>query len=283
MQKSFFNKKLVIILVAIIISFLMIAFSISVRNNRSMPPFVQQVGNEAAGLVERVVNTPIAALNKAGQSFVSLLDTYQENQELKKQVDSLAAQKVENQTLREENKALKQQLKLNKTLTDYDKISAYVISRTPSSWQNQVTINQGSLAGVTKNAAVLSREGLIGRVTEVNKTNSKVELITTQNDTANRFAVQLTNTKGHVVNGLITDYDADNNLLVMGQVTLKEEIKKGTQVITSGMGGTTPKGLLIGTVVKVADNDYGLPSKIYIKPAANITDLGVVTVAKRID
>ena len=283
MQKSFFNKKLVIILVAITISFLMIAFSISVRNNRSMPPFVQQVGNEAAGLVERVVNTPIAAVNKVGKSFVSLLDTYQENQELKKQIDSLAAQKVENQTLREENKALKQQLKLNKSLTDYDKISAYVISRAPSSWQNQVTINKGSLAGVTKNAAVLSREGLIGRVTEVNQTNSKVELITTQNDSANRFAVQLTNEKNHVVNGLITDYDADNNLLVMGQVTLKEEIKKGTQVITSGMGGNTPKGLLIGTVVKVADNDYGLPSKIYIKPAANITDLGVVTVAKRID
>ena len=283
MQKSFFNKKLVIILIAITISFLMIAFSISVRNNRSMPTFAQQFGNEAAGLVERVVNAPIAAVSSAGKSFSDLINTYQENQDLKKQVDNLAAQKVENQTLREENKALKQQLKLNKSLTDYDKISAYVISRSPSTWQNQVVINKGSLAGVTKNAAVLSRRGLIGRVTEVNQTNSKVELITTQNDSANRFAVQLVNAKDNVVNGLITGYDADNNLLIMGQVTLKEEIKKGTKVITSGMGGNTPKGLLIGTVEKVADNDYGLPSKIYIKPAANITDLGVVTVAKRTD
>lgn len=283
MQKSFFNKKLVIILIAITISFLMIAFSISVRNNRSMPTFVQQFGNEAAGLVERVVNAPIAAVSSAGKSFSDLINTYQENQDLKKQVDNLAAQKVENQTLREENKALKQQLKLNKSLTDYDKINAYVISRSPSTWQNQVVINKGSLAGVTKNAAVLSRRGLIGRVTEVNQTNSKVELITTQNDSANRFAVQLVNAKDNVVNGLITGYDADNNLLIMGQVTLKEEIKKGTKVITSGMGGNTPKGLLIGTVEKVADDDYGLPSKIYIKPAANITDLGVVTVAKRTD
>lgn len=49
------------------------------------------------------------------------------------------------------------------------------------------------------------------------------------------------------------------------------------------MGGNTPKGLLVGKVVRVADDDYGLPSKIYIKPAADMADLSVVTVAKRTD
>ena len=49
------------------------------------------------------------------------------------------------------------------------------------------------------------------------------------------------------------------------------------------MGGNTPKGLVVGKVVRVADDDYGLPSKIYIKPAADMTDLSVVTVAKRTD
>ena len=129
----------------------------------------------------------------------------------------------------------------------------------------------------------MSKEGLVGRVVEVNQTNSKVELLSTENDDANRFAVQLSNSKDETVNGLITGYNSEKNELIMGQVTSKVKIKKGTSVITSGMGGNTPKGLLVGKVVRVADDDYGLPSKIYIKPAADMADLSVVTVAKRTD
>lgn len=282
MQKFFFNKKLVITLVALIISFLLIAFSITVRNNRSMPTFVQQFGNEAFGLVDRVISFPVAGIAHVGGSVSDLLNTYEENQKLKQQIDSLAADKVENQTLRKENKQLKEQLKLDESLTDYSKISAHVLSRTPSSWQNQIIISKGSFAGVTKNAAVLSRKGLVGRVVEVNKTNSKVELLTTQNDSANRFAVQL-ESDGEVINGLITGYDRQKNQLIMGQITSKKKIKKNTEVITSGMGGNTPKGLLIGKVVKTADDDDGLATKVYIEPAADMTDLSVVTVAKRTD
>ena len=117
---------------------------------------------------------------------------------------------------------------------------------------------------------------------EVNKTNSKVELLTTQNDSANRFAVQL-ESDGEVINGLITGYDRQKNQLIMGQITSKKKIKKNTEVITSGMGGNTPKGLLIGKVVKTTDDDDGLATKVYIEPAADMTDLSVVTVAKRAD
>ena len=283
MQKFFFNKKLVVTLIGLIVSFLLIAFSISVRNNRSMPPFIVQFGNEAAGVVNTVVSYPVNGVAKVGSNVSDLLNTYEENQKLKKEVDSLASQRVENQTLAKENKQLKRQLKLNKSLTDYDKISAYVLSRTPSAWQNQVIISKGKTAGVVKNAAVMSKEGLVGRVVEVNQTNSKVELLSTENDDANRFAVQLSNSKDETVNGLITGYNSEKNELIMGQVTSKVKIKKGTRVITSGMGGNTPKGLLVGKVVRVADDDYGLPSKIYIKPAADMADLSVVTVAKRTD
>lgn len=283
MQKPFFNKKLVITMVSLITAFLLIAFSIFVRNDRSTPSFIQNIGNSAAGIVDKVVNAPIEGISKVGNSVSSLTDTYQENAQLKKKLDSMNALQVENETLKQENQQLKQQLSLNKSLTSYDDISAYVISRSPSTWQNQIVISKGSNAGVTKGSAVVSDKGLIGRVMEVNKNNSKVELITTQDDSADRFAVQLIDNNGQTVNGLITDYDTDSNMLVMGQITSKESVKKGTQVITSGLGGTTPKGLFVGTVEKVVNQQAGLPTKIYIKPAANMTNLNVVTVAKRQD
>ena len=283
MQKPFFNKKLVITMVSLIIAFLLIAFSIFVRNDRSTPSFIQNIGNSAAGVVDKVVNAPVEGISRMTGSVSNLTDTYQENAQLKKKLDSMNALQVENETLKQENKQLKQQLSLNKSLTSYTDISAYVISRSPSTWQNQIMISKGSNAGITKGSAVVSDKGLIGRVMEVNKNNSKVELVTTQDDAADRFAVQLIDNNGQTVNGLITGYDTDTNLLVMGQITSKENVKKGTQVITSGLGGTTPKGLFVGTVEKVVNQQAGLPTKIYIKPAADMTNLNVVTVAKRQD
>ena len=283
MQKPFFNKKLVITMVSLIIAFLLIAFSIFVRNDRSTPSFIQNIGNSAAGVVDKVVNAPVEGISRMTGSVSNLTDTYQENAQLKKKLDSMNALQVENETLKQENKQLKQQLSLNKSLTSYTDISAYVISRSPSTWQNQIVISKGSNAGITKGSAVVSDKGLIGRVMEVNKNNSKVELVTTQDDAADRFAVQLIDNNGQTVNGLITGYDTDTNLLVMGQITSKENVKKGTQVITSGLGGTTPKGLFVGTVEKVVNQQAGFPTKIYIKPAADMTNLNVVTVAKRQD
>lgn len=283
MQKPFFNKKLVITMVSLIIAFLLIAFSIFVRNDRSTPSFIQNIGNSAAGVVDKVVNAPVEEISRMTGSVSNLTDTYQENAQLKKKLDSMNALQVENETLKQENKQLKQQLSLNKSLTSYTDISAYVISRSPSTWQNQIVISKGSNAGITKGSAVVSDKGLIGRVMEVNKNNSKVELVTTQDDAADRFTVQLIDNNGQTVNGLITGYDTDTNLLVMGQITSKENVKKGTQVITSGLGGTTPKGLFVGTVEKVVNQQAGLPTKIYIKPAADMTNLNVVTVAKRQD
>lgn len=283
MQKPFFNKKLVITMVSLIIAFLLIAFSIFVRNDRSTPSFIQNIGNSAAGVVDKVVNAPVEGISRMTGSVSNLTDTYQENAQLKKKLDSMNALQVENETLKQENKQLKQQLSLNKSLTSYTDISTYVISRSPSTWQNQIVISKGSNAGITKGSAVVSDKGLIGRVMEVNKNNSKVELVTTQDDAADRFAVQLIDNNGQTVNGLITGYDTDTNLLVMGQITSKGNVKKGTQVITSGLGGTTPKGLFVGTVEKVVNQQAGFPTKIYIKPAADMTNLNVVTVAKRQD
>lgn len=281
MNKFFFNKKLVISLVAIIVSFVLVAVSISVRNNRSTPSFIQQFGNDAAAFVDRVIAYPAQGVKSVSGTLDSLINTYSENQQLKKKVNELAQQKATNATIKKENKQLKQQLKLTKTLTNYTKINAYVLTRTPSAWQNQVTISKGSASGVVKGAAVVSSKGLVGRVTEVNKTSSKVELISSNNDSANRFAVSVTNTSGKTVNGIITSYNSTNNYLVMGEITSQQKVKAGTKVTTSGLGGNSAKGLLVGTVVKVKSDDSGLTTKIYIKPAADLDDLSIVSVIKR--
>lgn len=281
MNKFFSNRRLVIVIVCLIVSFGLMSVSVMIRDKKSTPPLVQQFGNDVVGLVNRVVVWPVNGLKGSITGVSDLLNTYQENTRLKGQVQKLAQTQVHDQAVSQENKKLKKELKLTHSLTDYESVNASVIARTPSSWQDQVIIDKGSSAGIKKNMPVLSGSGLVGRVSEVNRTNSKVELLSNSSESANRFAVSITNKSGEVINGVITGYNNGSNRIEMGNVTSKKKIEKGDKVVTSGLGGVMPAGLYVGTVTTTGTSDYGLSSKITIKPAADISDLSVVTVAVR--
>ena len=265
MQKFFSNRRLVITVVILVVCFGLMGGSIAMRNRRSTPPLIQQFGNDIAGFADGIVAYPVNAVQGVADSVSGLLNAYTENRELKQKVSELAQVKVRDQTLAKENKQLKAELKLKNSLTDYSTVSAAVMSRTPSSWQQQLVINKGQTSGIKKNMPVLSGGGLIGRVAEVNKTNSKVELLSDTSESSNRFSI--------VINGR-------TNGLIMGQVASTAKIKKGAKVVTNGMGGITPKGLYVGKVSRIGKDDYGLAKKVYIKPATNFNEINIVTVAE---
>ena len=280
MQKFFSNRRLVITVVILVVCFGLMGGSIAMRNRRSTPPLIQQFGNDIAGFADGIVAYPVNAVQGFADSVSGLMNTYTENRELKQKVSELAQVKVRDQTLAKENKQLKAELKLKNSLTDYSTVSAAVMSRTPSSWQQQLVINKGQTSGIKKNMPVLSGGGLIGRVAEVNKTNSKVELLSDTSESSNRFSIVIDGTDGKSVNGIITGYNARTNELIMGQLTSTAKIKKGAKVVTNGMGGVTPKGLYVGKVSRIGKDDYGLAKKVYIKPATNFNEINIVTVAE---
>lgn len=280
MQKFFSNRKLIIVLIAIIISMGLMAFSVSVRNSDKTPPLIQRFGNDVVGVADRIVALPVNGVKNSFSSVSNLINTYEENTKLKAQLDDLAQTKTRANTLKAENKELKKQLNLDNTLTDYTKINAAVLTRSPANWQNNLVINKGSLAGIKNNMPVMAGSGLIGRVVEVNGTNSKVELVTTDNQSANRFAAEVVTANG-TANGIMTGYDKQSRQLKMGQLNTDAKIKVGDTVQTSGLGGLTPRGLYIGKVSKVKHDNYGLALSLTVKPAVNLDDFTVVTVIKR--
>jgi rod shape-determining protein MreC len=280
MQKFFSNKRLIVLMVALLVCVGLVSVSVMVRDKKSTPPVVQQIGNDAVGIVATVTDAPANAINNGLDDIANLMNTYSENERLKSQLDSLAQTKVRNQALQRENKQLKKELKLNATLTDYDTVTAAVKSRSATDWRNMIILDKGSVSGLKKNMPVMSDKGIIGRIVEVNQTNSKVELISTDNNAANRFAAQLV-AHNKTVNGVISGYKTASGELIMGQMSTDVTVPKGTKVYTSGLGGRTPKGLLIGTVTGVKKDDYGLANTVYLKPAGNLNDVSVVSVIRR--
>ncbi|MEY2374348.1 rod shape-determining protein MreC [Lentilactobacillus buchneri] len=281
MQKFFSSRKLVIVVICLIVSFGLMSLSVAIRDKRSTPPLVQQFGNDIVGFADRIVAAPMNGIYHGFVSTKNLLNTYQENQRLKSKVDQLTQTQVKDQVLSRENKQLKRQLNVGSTLTGYEKINAAVITRTPSSWASQVIINKGQASGIKKDMPVIAGPGLIGTVAEVNKTNSKVVLISNTAENSNRFAIQVLGDNSKVVNGIITSYDSAANRIIMGNITSNAKLSVGNRVTTSGLGGVIPKGIYVGTVSKVTQDDYGLAKKVYIKPAANLNDIEVVSVAIR--
>lgn len=279
MQKFFSNRKLVITVICLIIAFGLMTVSLTIRK-RNTTPAPQKAGNDVFALVNRVIAYPVRGAQKVGENFNNFVDTYQENQHLKKNIDDLDETHARNQALEQENQQLKEIVRLKSSMTDYNLVSANVLTRSPSSWQNIVTISKGTASGVKNNQPVVAGNGLVGRVIEANYASSKVELISDNNDAANRFAIQVNGTDGKSVNGIVTGYNKQKNLIIMGQITSKNKINTGEIVTTSGLGGVTPKGLYVGKVVKVTKDDYGLASELLIKPAADMSNINDVAVAQ---
>ncbi|WP_129044818.1 rod shape-determining protein MreC [Companilactobacillus metriopterae] len=278
MQKFFSNKKFIIFMIIIIVTFGLLAVSVNVRDNDETPSFVQQIGNDTYSLVGGVFAYPVNAAKNVNSQFASFYNTYTENQRLKSRIDELDKNKADLKTVQDENSKLKKELKLDATLTDYDIQTASVVTRSPNNWQNYLTINRGSTSGLKKNMPVMSGNGLIGRIVEVNKISSKVELISTNNEVSDKFAVEIQGTDA--IDGVISKYDSSTGKLVMENVQSTDGIKKGQRVVTSGLGGRTPKGLYVGKVYGIKKDNYGMTNSVYITPSADLRDFTVVTVIK---
>lgn len=279
MKNILTSRRLVVAVIVAIVTIGVIVISSRAQNSQKEPSLPTRVVSDVSGWVSSVVSSPVKAVSGGYEAVSGLLNTYKENQALTEKVDDLAQAKVQLQTLQAENRELKDQLQIENTLTDYKVVNAVVISRSPSNWQSQLIVNKGSNAGIKKGMSVMGSGGLIGRVSEVNTTNAKVELLSDDSQVADRFAIRVANKDGEVVDGIVTSFNQEKNLIVMGQITSDVALEKGDLVTTSGLGGVTPAGLYVGKVQKISQDDYGLSKKIYIKPATDFNNIPVVSVA----
>ena len=279
MKKFLQNKKLLSACIIVVLIFAILGGSVSMRNKRNTPMIIQSFGNDVVAVGARIIDFPLSFVSGSLNNVHDLMNTQNENNYLKSKVTDLEQTKTRNATLEAENKQLKSALKLKESLTDYEKIQASVISRSPDSWSDLLIINKGTTAGLRKNMAVMSGGGVIGRVVEVNAASAKVELITTSDKSANRFAVEAQVVNGKKVHGIITVIG--NNTLAFTQAVDGKKLKRGTKIYTSGMGGNSPKGLLVGTIATTTHDTFGLSDLVKITPAGELNDPSVVTIIKR--
>ncbi|WP_338064555.1 rod shape-determining protein MreC [Vagococcus coleopterorum] len=276
------NKKIIILISLVLAVVFLVSFSALKRNETKETGVVQSSTNDFVGTVDKIVSAPVKAISNLTDSIGNLFNTFDENARLKKRLDSYAVIQGENENFKKENKDLKNQLEMSDSLSSYEKITGSVISRSPDTWQNILIIDKGKDAGVEVDMPVMGSEGLIGRIIEVNKLSSKVELLTSNNQSVNKYPVMISPDKGDMSYGLLASYEEKSGHFIVNQLTSLDGLKSGDKVTTSGLGGNSPSGLIVGEVVGIKKNGLGLDKEVYIKPINSMYDISFVTVIKRL-
>jgi len=274
LRRFFENKKLIVLLVSVITSFSMIAYSIFSQSQ--MPKPILWV-NDVTAVVGRFVSTPTNAMMRFTDSINDLMNTYEDNQRLKSQISSLEELEAQNKILQSENEELSALLDLQPSLVGKNVISSSVISRSPDTWLDSITIDVGSNSGIEENMSVMTESGLVGHVTEVSATSSKVQLLITENNQMKNVAVSI-QTDDSIVSGILSDYDEKTQELILKQVPNDAQVSEGNTVTTSGLGGVSPEGLIIGEVTSASSDNFGLSQSVRVKPAADFKDIRSVLV-----
>jgi rod shape-determining protein MreC len=193
----------------------------------------------------------------------------EENARLESQLEESRGQQSQFQELTAEVKELRQLLSLREQL-GFETIGASVVSEIPSNFEAAVTIDRGSSDGIEVDMPVIAGSGLVGRVSRVTSSWSKVLLIIDPNS-----AVGARLAASREAGILTGQQERDLQLSLVDQETV---VEPGEQVTTSGLGGIFPKGIPIGAVSRVAPTEGGLEKPIFVRPNVDFSRLSEVLV-----
>lgn len=201
-----------------------------------------------------------------------ILTVHQQNQMLRSEVEQLRMQNVRAGEYAAENIRLRELLGYKQSATQFDLVMAHVIGRETATWTRMIVIDRGTQHGVRKNMAVVTARGLVGVVTDAGPISSKVQLILDPRAAAGAL-VQRTRVAG-IVKGTPDDVMHPR----MTNVPRGQDMAEGDIIVTSGLGGIYPKGIMIGKVSAVKNDSGGLLHYAEIEPAADFQRLEDVAV-----
>lgn len=282
MKKKFNFSKVMIIALIIVIAALS-AIVISARNFQKdqAPSTMTEVINDGSGFFDKIIGSPVNFVRNKANDFSNLMSTYQQNGQLKTELSKMTVDENKLKSVEAENADLKKSISLKETLSDYETVSANVITRNPASWSDTLVIDQGEKDGLKVNMIVMANGGAVGRISQVNQSTSKVSLFTSDKGLANKLPISLGDPSAPVY-GLLSKYDTEKEAYLVNQIQGQGKLEKGAQVRTSGLGGNSPRDLLIGTVIsETKQSGDSLDSAYYVKPASNFYDIHFVFVIKR--
>jgi rod shape-determining protein MreC len=231
--------------------------------------YFRKIVLEAAAPTQNVLSISIKSISNAWQRYIVLVGLNEENKSLNKKINELEAELVLYKEGYLEARRLSKLLTLKNDF-NYQFIPALVVAREQASLSRTILINKGSVHGLKVGMPVIAPPGLIGRLVDVSWHVSKVLLLIDESSNVDAL-LQRTRLQG-IIRG------AGFGGGILKYIIKNQDVKEDDIVLSSGMGGVFPKGLLIGKVSYVEKQDNDLFLKIKVAPFADFSRLEEVLV-----
>jgi rod shape-determining protein MreC len=207
-------------------------------------------------------NTVFSSVSNLVASYTDLRGAREENLELRKEIDDLTERLDAASEKAIELDQLRAQLGLPRP-PEYRTVAANVISRDVSQWFKRLTIDRGSLDGISKNMPVATATGIVGRIISVGPNYSQVQVITDINAGVG-VMLQNSRTPGEL-KGTGNSFRCE-----LRNVPATETVPTGESIVTTGLDRIYPKGLKVGTVERVEANPNAPWHTIIVAPSAPV-------------
>lgn len=201
-----------------------------------------------------------------------LADLNRENAELRRQVAELSLEIQQLEEVDLQNVRLRDLLEFEQVRRAEVLTGAEVIGRGDGRQAFSVTISAGSAAGVQRNYAVVTADGLIGRIDGV--PGARTSIVSLLNDPANAVAVVVERSR---VQGVFQYVGGIGRMLHVLQAA---DVDTGDVIKSSGLGGIYPEGLMIGRIVSVTDDPDGVTKRVVVETSAALDRLEEVFVLR---
>jgi rod shape-determining protein MreC len=264
----FFRNYKTIIFIVVILAAALIVLSFNFKQE-SNTGFVRKVVLELAAPLQNALDASLKSVGTAWSRYIALVGLEQENKDLQKKINDLRFQLILYQEGYLEAQRLRNLLAV-KDNYNFNFVAARVSGREQVALSKTILINKGTAQELNVGMPVLAGPGLIGRITAASWHTSKVLLLIDESSNIDAF-VQRNRTQG-IIRG------AGSRGCVMKYISKTQDVKEGDTIISSGIGGVFPKGLMIGLVSHVDKQEAGLFLKINVTPFIDFTKLEEVLV-----
>ncbi len=248
----------------------LLLLSAGARERRRVDPLAAVV-IEGMRPLQVTIAAGLHALASVWRSYLALVGMNAENERLRLRILELEQQAIRLAEVEETDKRLAELLRFRSAL-EGDTLAAQIIGRDPLPWSGTVTINKGEADGVRKNMAVLSPFGVVGQTMTTSRHAARVLLLTDHNSGIDAV-VQRSRARG-IVEGAL------DGGCVMKYVKRGEDVEVGDRIVTSGLDGIFPRGVIVGDVTHVTRGNRGLLQAADVKPSTPLDRIEEVLVVR---
>jgi rod shape-determining protein MreC len=263
-----FRRYTLLIFIILLLLFALVLMSLRAKQRKGVE-FFDALLMEICSPFQKASTLVIKTVQGAFTQYVYVVNLGKENRMLKQKIAELQEENHRMKEMKLANERLRQLLQFREKDSP-PMIGAEVIGQDPSSWFKSVTINKGERDGVKKGMAVISPAGVIGQILKTAPHYAIVLLLTDYNSAVDSI-VQRTRAKT-IVEG------KGENRCQLKYLRRAEEVAVGDVVVTSGLGGNFPKGLMVGEIKKVDKKGHGVFQYAELVPSVDLTQLEEVFV-----